>query len=519
MNRRIFRRCASILALLALLLCLPAASLAGDEYLAHDHVELFSEGYFPSPPALSSALPSARTRSASTFDSYVAAELEKQTEHIDVSAYNMNVTAFKNAYWALLNSRPDLFYVSGGFSYYHSGNIVTGLLPNYKYTGSDLKKRIRAFNSGVAKVVAYAGKADTAIGKLLLANDYLCVNFEYDTSYSIYSPDEMLSAGKGVCQAYMLLYRAVLNELGLKSDTATSEAMNHTWNVVNLNGSWYHIDVTWNDPLSDRPLGAFHDNFLRSDSGIRETGHYDWDFSTAASSTKYDDFFWIDITAPLPVVDDVVYYPDPNMQSNTRVIRSWNIGSGAFKTEYTFNATANGQVFYTSDGEPFWATDDTFYYGVQNKLYSLDRQSRVVRMEYDTGSSSMMIRRLFMNGSALKIYMEDWNDFSSSLISLTLNPPEYFSLPSGMTTIREEAFAGVACTDLVLPDDLVSIGARAFADCAALINVYLPASLTDIADDAFEGCSDQVTFICPEGSAAQAYAQEHGFSCMTDEDN
>ena len=508
MSRHIFSRCAFVLLLLALLLGLPAAALAGDEYLAHDHVELFSEGYLPSPPSLSSA----RMRSASTFDSYIAAELEKQTANIDVSSYNMNTEAFKNAYWALLNSRPDLFYVSGGFSYYSSDGIVTGLLPIYKYSGTDLKNRIRAFNSGVAKVVAYANQADTAIGKLLLVNDYLCVNFEYDTSYAIYSPDEMLSSGKGVCQAYMLLYRAVLNKLGLRSDTATSEAMNHTWNVVYLDGSWYHIDVTWNDPLSDRPLGAFHDNFLLSDSGIRSAGHYDWDFSTAASSTKYDDFFWTDISSALPVVNDVVYFLDPNMQGEKRVIRSWNIGSGANKAEYTFSATANNQVIYTSDGAPFWATDDLFYYGVQNKLYSVDRASRLVRTEYNTGDSSMMIRRLFMNNGTLRMYIESWDDFSGSIVTLTQSSPKVFTLPAGTTTIRDEAFSGVACTDLVLPDGLVSIGNRAFSDCAGLLNVYLPASLITIAEDAFEGCSDQITFICPDGSAAQAYAQAHGFS-------
>lgn len=501
------QRLRTILVMIALLALLSSCALAEEETLAHGHVELFSEGYLPSPPAR----PAVMLR-ASSFDSYIIGHLEMQTAEIDVRSYSMTVDAFTDAYWALLNSRPDLFYVSGGFSYYHSGGKVTSFLPEYKYSGSDLKKRITAFNRGVAKVTSYANQADTAIGKLLLANDYLCVNFEYDTSYSIYSPDEMLSKGKGVCQAYMLLYRAVLNELGIRNDTATSDAMNHTWNMVYLNGSWYHIDVTWNDPLSDRPLGAFHDNFLRSDSGIRSTGHHDWDFSTAASSTQYDSFFWADISAPLPVVDDVVYYIDPDTQGEQRMIRSFNLSSSSSKNEYSFSASVNGQVIYTSDGDPFWATGDAFYYGVQSKLYSLDRATRHVRKEYDTGNSSMMIRRLFMNGSTLRLYMENWDDSTSSLISLVLSPPEIFSLPAKTASIEAEAFAGIACTDLVLPDGLVSIGARAFADCAELLNVYLPASLTDIADDAFEGCSDQVTFICPEGSAAQQYAQEHGFS-------
>lgn len=501
------QRLRTILVMIALLALLFSCALAEEETLLHGHVELFSEGYLPSPPAR----PAVMLR-ASSFDSYVIGQLEKQTAEIDVRSYSMTVDTFKDAYWALLNSRPDLFYVSGGFSYYHSGGKVTSFLPEYKYSGSDLKKRITAFNRGVAKVTDYANQADTAIGKLLLANDYLCVNFEYDTSYSIYSPDEMLSKGKGVCQAYMLLYRAVLNELGIRNDTATSDAMNHTWNMVYLDGSWYHIDVTWNDPLSDRPLGAFHDNFLRSDSGIRSTGHHDWDFSTAASSTQYDSFFWTDISAPLSVVDDVVYYIDPAMQNETRVIRSWNIVSGTHKTAHTFSALANNQILYSSEGDPLWVTEDTFYYGVQNKLYAADRSSGIVRTEYHTGSSKLIIRRLFMDGYTLRMYIEDRSDYTGTIVPITPVAPVLFSLPASTASIEAEAFAGIACTDLVLPDGLVSIGARAFADCAGLLNVYLPASLNDIADDAFEGCSDQVTFICPEGSAAQQYAQEHGFS-------
>lgn len=501
---------AALLPLVAvLLLLLPVCACAEDAALAHDHVELFSEGYLPSPPALPAGL-----QRASTFSSYIIAELEKQTAEIDVSSYNMDVETFKNAYWAVLNSRPDLFYVSGGFSYYHTDDVVTGLLPNYKYTGSDLKKRISAFNKGISRIVSYANQASTAIGKLLLVNDYLCVNYEYDTSYAIYSPDEMLSEGKGVCQAYMLLCRAVLNELGFRSDTATSNEMNHTWNVVYLDGSWYHIDVTWNDPLSDRPLGAYHNNFLLSDSGISDTGHYNWDFSTTAGNTQYDDFFWTDITCALPVLSDTVYYLEPDMYSERRKVKSWAIGSAAHTTEYTFSASSGGQVFFTSDGDPFWADDKYFYYGVQSTLYTYDRSSKLVRAEYDTGDDSLLIRRLFRNGGTLQMYLEDQDDYSGTLFSLTLEAPLTFTLPADTTSIAEEAFAGISCEDLILPQDLASIGARAFADCLNLLNVYLPASNTEIADDAFEGCGDQVTFICPEGSSAQAFAQEHGFSCV-----
>lgn len=63
-------------------------------------------------------------------------------------------------------------------------------------------------------------------------------------------------------------------------------------------------------------------------------------------------------------------------------------------------------------------------------------------------------------------------------------------LPDGLTSIYEEAFSGTSCDAVIIPDGCSSIGKRAFADCKHLLYVYLPASVTSIASDAFEGCGD-----------------------------
>ena len=71
-----------------------------------------------------------------------------------------------------------------------------------------------------------------------------------------------------------------------------------------------------------------------------------------------------------------------------------------------------------------------------------------------------------------------------------LNTLNVMKLPAGVTEIEEEAFAGLACQAVILPERCSSIGSRAFAGCEQLIYVQIPASLEDIAEDAFEGCQD-----------------------------
>ena len=84
-----------------------------------------------------------------------------------------------------------------------------------------------------------------------------------------------------------------------------------------------------------------------------------------------------------------------------------------------------------------------------------------------------------------------------------------FCTPNSLNVIEEAAFAGTAARWVRVPEGCVGIGPRAFADCGALSGIWLPDSLTSIADDAFEGC-DGLILLCAPGSAAHAFAEAKG---------
>ena len=85
-------------------------------------------------------------------------------------------------------------------------------------------------------------------------------------------------------------------------------------------------------------------------------------------------------------------------------------------------------------------------------------------------------------------------------------------LPAGLKSIQQEAFRGSAAESIVLPDGCTEIGAKAFADCSMLRRVEIPASVAVIAEDAFEGCSNELVIVTPKGSSAESFAQAHGLS-------
>ena len=86
-------------------------------------------------------------------------------------------------------------------------------------------------------------------------------------------------------------------------------------------------------------------------------------------------------------------------------------------------------------------------------------------------------------------------------------------LPGMLAVIGEEAFAGSGVQAFVVGEGCTAIESRAFADCANLVMITLPRSVTSIAPDAFDGSGDLV-IAAPAGSYAQQYAAEHEMTFM-----
>lgn len=106
---------------------------------------------------------------------------------------------------------------------------------------------------------------------------------------------------------------------------------------------------------------------------------------------------------------------------------------------------------------------------------------------------------------------EDYISSATTVSVRVLDVDAWLTLPLGMKTIGEEAFAGTGAEIIEIPEDATSIGSKAFANSKAGY-VYIPDSVTEIADDAFEGCEDLV-IECLYGSCAETYCEENDIYC------
>ena len=61
---------------------------------------------------------------------------------------------------------------------------------------------------------------------------------------------------KGVCESYARTMKYILDDMGIESILVTGTATNsngrtedHMWNDIKVDGNWYALDATWDDPV------------------------------------------------------------------------------------------------------------------------------------------------------------------------------------------------------------------------------------------------------------------------------
>lgn len=240
------------------------------------------------------------------------AGLLARSEEIDISAYSLTIDTALTYYTQVLNAHPELFYVGSGMGYSYYGTTIFAIRPVYLYTEEETAQ----LNARAEEVLSGLEEGWTDLQKLLYLHDWLVTHCEYDLTYTRYSAYDALVDGSAVCQGYSLAYQLLLQKAGMEASVVSSDGMNHAWNLVTLGGKQYYADCTWDDPLYYYEAYCSHENFLRSRSGIAETGHdsTDWVVGGAAiydaipGSADYDGYFWSDVCTPMPMIGSICAY-------------------------------------------------------------------------------------------------------------------------------------------------------------------------------------------------------------------
>lgn len=242
-------------------------------------------------------------------------------ETIDLSDYNIPYETFKEILQDIVNSSAELFYVGSGFRYSTLGNgNIASYAPVYKNTEAEVRVMRTEFYDAADRVMAGVNSLWSDREKALYVHDYLVSQYEYDSTLEKFDAYSLLVDGTAVCQGYTLAYIYFMKQLGIPCVAVPSDEMGHIWNQIELDGNWYHVDMTYDDPVPDLMGAARHNNFLLSDTmiAIQENNqHSGWESDYECTDTTYDssDYFWKKSNAPFVNDGDNWYFIDSSQES------------------------------------------------------------------------------------------------------------------------------------------------------------------------------------------------------------
>lgn len=133
----------------------------------------------------------------------------------------------------------------------------------------------------ISEELKLEGKSD--IDKILAIHDYLVLNIAYDedayrnpkTNESAHYVEGALLNQLAVCSGYASTFQLLLLLEGIPCEYVNTDT--HAWNLVQVDEKWYHVDVTWDDPIPDKEGRVLYTHFMMTDSEIAQLdSHGNW---------------------------------------------------------------------------------------------------------------------------------------------------------------------------------------------------------------------------------------------------
>lgn len=231
--------------------------------------------------------------------------VEKHGEYIDLSGFGATKTDVDKAYWAFDYENPQFFWLANGYSVVSSGGRALKLYPTYSRTEKEAAALLPKFEAAADDIISNAAAQSSLFEQVKYMHDSLIDMTVYTTSggASKSEADGPLLNGKALCEGYSKAFMYLCQKSGIECIcVAGYSGEDHMWNMIKLDGEWYHIDVTWDDPLvaggkqvirydyfclNDEAVSA--DHTIRNYFPTPESTAVKYNYYEISGNTKYSD--------------------------------------------------------------------------------------------------------------------------------------------------------------------------------------------------------------------------------------
>ncbi len=313
---------------------------------------------------------------------------------LDVSKYNFKCTLSGGYVYCdeiddimrkIYYHYPEInYYANTSLMYNYSNGKVKKITFSYKMTKTEMQEKRKYLSYMATYMYQRINPSWSDMQKALYIHDFIVANYCYDNRWytdpgeEIHGMLEMFENGTGVCQAYAYAMIFFLRQVDINSYMAISNEDNHGWNVVEIDGNWYHIDATHDDPVynQNQRYDSFgtvkHSKFLLSDIEINDGYHDNWyipfkiDEGSIYCGKYYGPALYKEaLSSVVPMDDGYWYYIDYDSQNGglkktkdfyssqlvSKMDNVWDInGNGyGYTSYYTGLFEYNGNLFFTDE--------------------------------------------------------------------------------------------------------------------------------------------------------------------------
>lgn len=150
---------------------------------------------------------------------------------------------------------PNLCTLYTGISVSYSTRGINNLIVYSPVAVGQMKSQISRYKRKFEELIAVPRQNNSMsdMEKLLYLHDEIVIRADYDmgngSDLAVHTPMAVLLDGKAVCQSYAGVLNQAANALNIRSLQMASD--DHAWNAVELEGKWYYLDATHDDPVGN----------------------------------------------------------------------------------------------------------------------------------------------------------------------------------------------------------------------------------------------------------------------------
>lgn len=189
---------------------------------------------------------------------------------------------------------PQLYWFRGSYEVYDGMRDSFPLI--YRYTPDQVKTMTVELDTAVKGIMDSIPKDADVMDKLKIFHDFIALKGDFtkegDHVQTIYGG---LVDGHVQCEGYAKTFGYLCDLTGIENMLVAGsnpEGLSHAWNLVKIDGEWYNIDTTWDDPANNPDKNYFRYNYFGvTDAEILDKSHIQ-DITSftppKATATKYN---------------------------------------------------------------------------------------------------------------------------------------------------------------------------------------------------------------------------------------